>query len=327
MKTTVYFLLFIILLCSCSNQSIPRGVVAVVNGSHITLKDLRNRYDVQTMHISEFTTPPVESLHNEYTETLLEMVIELAVEQELQKHKITISDEAIEQAVKEIQGGYSDEEFSQMLAERYIDFESWKKQIRAGVVENLYLKHVLSNKVTASSEEIKEFYGKNPSLFTVDYKITGFLISSKDRNNVESVIGMFEKGDSKEKIMTVFKKVKIEPILPDSSNIPLEHIDEVIKIALNKATSIQNQEDGMYSSLFILTREKQAKLSLEESWDIAQNYVIEKKVKTLYQSAVDGILQRSSILVVDEFKNAIKNMITPHTVDNPADAQVVSNNK
>ena len=231
MKKYVLFMLSFLLI-SCSNQKAPSGVVAVVNDSYITLNELRNRYDVQTMHISEFTTPPVDSLYREYTETLLEMIVELVVEQELKKNNIEVSDELVEKAIEDIQGGYSDEEFSQMLAERYIDFESWKKQVRAGVVENLYLKYILANNVSVTSEEIQKFYETNPSLFIVDYKISGVILSSQDKHAIEKAIHALEYGMSKQNVAKEFPSVTIENISADSSNIPLEHIDEVTKIAL-----------------------------------------------------------------------------------------------
>ncbi|MDE7468899.1 MAG: SurA N-terminal domain-containing protein [Desulfovibrionaceae bacterium] len=302
----IYILSFIII--SCSNQTTPSGIVAVVNGSYITLNELRNRYDIQTMHISEFTTPPIDSLHREYTETLLEMIVELAVEQELNKNKIELSDDMVEQAVQDIQRGYSDEEFSQMLAERYIDFDSWKKQIRAGVIENLYIKHILSNDVSANSGEIQAFYDSNPSLFVVDYKISGLLLTSKDKDVLEKAIEALEKGVSKERVATEFEPLTIEKISADFSNIPFYHIDEVTKIGLKKATAIE-ERGGIYSAIFVENRVKQSKLSLEEAWNMAQNYVIESKAKALYATAVEGILKRSSIQVVDEFKNAIDEML------------------
>lgn len=301
-----------LIIISCSNQSTPSGVVAVVNGSYITLNELRNRYDVQTMHINEFAPPPVDSFHKEYTETLLEMIVELAVEQELAKHKIVVSDDIVNKAVRDIQGGYSEEEFSQMLAERYIDFDSWKKQVRAGVVENLYLKQVLVNNASATSDEIKRFYEKNPALFVVDYRIYGLLLSSKDKAVIEQAVTKLEHGATKEDIMKQFPSVHLEDITADSSNIPMEHIDEVTKVSDKKATTLQNTDD-MYSTVFVKHRTKQVKLSLEEAWKIAQEYVIEQKVRGLYDTAVDEILKHSSIQVVEEFKSAIDGMLK-HTV-------------
>lgn len=304
-----YSLLILILtIISCSNQNTPTGIVANVNGSYITLHDLRNRYDVQTMHINEFTTPPVDSLHREYTETLLEMIVELALEQELQKNKIELSDDMVNQAVEDIQGGYSEEEFAQMLAERYIDFDSWKKQIRAGVIESLYLKHILAKNIIATNQEIQAFYDNNPYFFIVDYKMSGLLLSAKDKAVLEKAIHALEGGTSQQRIATEFPSVTIEAIRADSSNIPYIHIDEVHKIALQKSTAIE-ENNGVYSAIFVTNRAKQAKLSLQEAWNIAQDYVIESKAKALYNQAVEDILKNSSIQVVDEFKHAIDKML------------------
>jgi parvulin-like peptidyl-prolyl isomerase len=88
------------------------------------------------------------------------LILEYAKQQAL-----SVSDEELESAVKEIKKDYAEKDFQEFLLKGYIDYREWKEELR----ERLLIKKVISKASAAAPEitleEIKAYYDSHPDEF------------------------------------------------------------------------------------------------------------------------------------------------------------------
>jgi parvulin-like peptidyl-prolyl isomerase len=88
------------------------------------------------------------------------LILEYAKQQDL-----SVSDEELESAVKEIKKDYAEKDFQELLLKGYIDYGEWKEELR----ERLLIKKVISKASAAAPEitleEIKDYYDSHPDEF------------------------------------------------------------------------------------------------------------------------------------------------------------------
>ncbi|MGE5842618.1 MAG: peptidyl-prolyl cis-trans isomerase [Deltaproteobacteria bacterium] len=82
-----------------------------------------------------------------------------------QQQGLTVSDEELESAVREIKKDYSEKDFQELLLKGYIEYKEWKEGLR----EQLLIKKITEKTTAAgariSPEEIKAYYDSHPEEF------------------------------------------------------------------------------------------------------------------------------------------------------------------
>jgi parvulin-like peptidyl-prolyl isomerase len=102
----------------------------------------------------------------EQFDSLLQRVVDHYLILEYAKQQgLSVSDEELESAVKEIKKDYAEKDFQDLLLKGYIDYGEWKEELR----ERLLNKKVISKASAAGAEvtleEIKAYYDSHPDEF------------------------------------------------------------------------------------------------------------------------------------------------------------------
>jgi peptidyl-prolyl cis-trans isomerase C len=102
----------------------------------------------------------------ERSDSLIERVVDHYLILEYGKQQgLSVSDEELESAVREIKKDYAEKDFQELLLKGYIDYGEWKDELR----ERLLIKKIISKASAASPEitpeEIKAYYDSHPEEF------------------------------------------------------------------------------------------------------------------------------------------------------------------
>jgi parvulin-like peptidyl-prolyl isomerase len=191
----LFFFLIISLLwtCSCDLIEKPEEEAAITIGDKtISRKEVREEIDrtIFDMGITE-----------QDAKTYIKPIINKIVEKKLileygNKNGITISEDELETAVKEVRQEYPEDVFNQMLLKRYIDFKEWKNSLREELLINKIVNTTIENSVNVTFEETKDYYERHLEEFRHPRMIQVRQIVTKTREDMDKVLDLLKNGKS-----------------------------------------------------------------------------------------------------------------------------------
>ena len=116
------------LLCSCMEERLPSGVVAEVNGRHVTLRALNTVLDSREMGYA--AVPQVETLQREYGKVLAAYILYMLVDEEMTRRGMGVSDAELDALVDTVRRDYPEGGFAEVVKERGIDMAEWRLLLR-----------------------------------------------------------------------------------------------------------------------------------------------------------------------------------------------------
>jgi parvulin-like peptidyl-prolyl isomerase len=143
--------------CDFFDRPAEKAVITV-GSLKITPEELKDQW--RRMDFEPGTTS------KEHFDSLMQKVVDHYLILEYGKQQgLSVTDEELESAVKEIKKDYAEKDFQELLLKGYIDFDDWKEELR----ERLLIKKVISKASAASPEvtleEIKAYYDSHPEEF------------------------------------------------------------------------------------------------------------------------------------------------------------------
>jgi len=139
-------------------------VVARVNGDAISKADFERA--LKTIEGRAGGPVPADRRNEIYRGLLDELVGLRLLRQEVRARKVAVPDAEVDQRIAEIAKQFQSEEvFKQMLAAQQMTIEKLRADQREDLAINKMLSDALKDKVTATPEQISEFYKKNPERF------------------------------------------------------------------------------------------------------------------------------------------------------------------
>jgi peptidyl-prolyl cis-trans isomerase C len=139
-------------------------VVARVNGDPITKADFERA--LKTIEGRAGGPVPAER-RNEIYRGLLDQLVGLRLlSQEVKARNVSIPDAEVDKRIAEIAKQFQSEDvFKQMLAAQQVTIDKFRADQRQDLAINKMLGDALKDKVTATPEQIDEFYKQNPQRF------------------------------------------------------------------------------------------------------------------------------------------------------------------
>ncbi len=158
---------------SATGQSSDSAVVATVNGEQITKDKL------------------IDLAPAEFVEQVLEQaILELLINQELDKANLTISeadiDAAVDEQMEQIQKMFpTAEELEMALMSQGMTMESLLNEIRSGIQPDVKMKKLLAPQIDVSDENISTYYEENKDriLAALEIRASHILVASEELAN------------------------------------------------------------------------------------------------------------------------------------------------
>jgi peptidyl-prolyl cis-trans isomerase SurA len=185
--------------------------VATVNGKEILRADLERNY--QSSLGDSPQKPSSEEADIRRLSVLHQMIQDEILQQEAAKLNLTASDEDVNAKLTEIHAPYTDEQFNDMLKQRNLSLEDFKRDIRRGLTETKLMNKEIESKINITDAQIAAFYAAHKADFNLiepQYHLAQIVVTTAPAQQSPNLQG--EKpandGDAKRKIDAAYSQLE-----------------------------------------------------------------------------------------------------------------------
>ena len=193
------------------HRSPSADVVAMVNGKEILRADLERNY--QSSLGDSPQKPSTEEADIRRLSVLHQMIQDEILQQEAAKLNLTASDEDVNAKLTEIHAPYTDEQFNDMLKQRNLSLEDFKRDIRRGLTETKLMNKEIESKINITDAQIAAFYAAHKADFNLiepQYHLAQIVVTTAPAQQSPNLQG--EKpandGDAKRKIDAAYSQLE-----------------------------------------------------------------------------------------------------------------------
>jgi parvulin-like peptidyl-prolyl isomerase len=177
-------------------SSYAQAVVAMVNGTSLTQKDLDAELDRLIPTITFHRSVSNEKRKFYYDQALQELINRELQYQDALARNMKPEKEKLDAQMERIRNKFKTPEEYKAASEREGLSE---ENVRARIEKNMMIQTVFSDTVTAkvkvSDEEVKQYYEKNASRFKQPESVKLRLISAKDEKKAQDILAKLKSGD------------------------------------------------------------------------------------------------------------------------------------
>lgn len=153
-----------------ADAAVVDRIVAVVNEDVITLYDMENLLRPLVQNLKSQRLPPereVQALAQLRAEMLNNLIDTKLTEQEVKRHKITISEEEIENYIRRVKErrATTDEQMRGILAEQGMTLEEYRNEVKLQLQRTKLVNREVRSKVVITEAEVKAYYEKNKAKY------------------------------------------------------------------------------------------------------------------------------------------------------------------
>jgi peptidyl-prolyl cis-trans isomerase C len=112
------------------------------------------------------------------------------------QNDITLSENELEIAVKDIKGDYSEKVFQEMLLHRYVDFEEWKEILKQQLLIKKIIKRASESINPISFHEIKTYFDSHREEFNRSQRVKFRQVVTRTKEEAEKILGRLTKGEN-----------------------------------------------------------------------------------------------------------------------------------
>ena len=186
-KVFFLFLVVILLFAGCRKRPEEKGIVALVNGEPITLEEFN-----ETLLPYSPSKEEIPGLKRRILDQLVEKKFKL---QEARNLGLTVTDEELNQRIKETMNSYPKSEFVTFLTKEGTTFEEWKN----GVRENILFEKLITSQVylpiKVREKEIIAYYQEHQNQFKEPKKFRIRQILVENQAAAEEILKALGKGE------------------------------------------------------------------------------------------------------------------------------------
>ncbi len=191
-KIILLFLVVILFITGCRKKPKEKGIIARVNREPITLEEFNKTFLPYSPSREE-----IPALKRRVLDQLIEKRLKL---QEARRLGLTVTDEELNQRIKETMGSYPKSEFITFLNKERTTFEEWKN----GVRENILLEKLITSQVylpiKVSEREITAYYREHQDQFREPKKFRIRQILLESQGEAEEILKALGKGEKFEEL-------------------------------------------------------------------------------------------------------------------------------
>lgn len=314
---TACLLTLLLALGACSQEKLPEGLVATVNGKPIYLKTLQAVQDTRAVSLGANQRPALESLKKQYGAALSALIINALVIQELERLELAVSDEAVQASEAEVRADYSEAEFEKTLTEEYIDIQVWRELLRQQLSILAFQDKVLRPQLVVKLEEAEAYYKEHKAEFTVPASLTLVQVSGASKELVEQAHAQAPNLQGLH-----LPDVTVQRFTIRRQSVPLEWQKEVQALGLNKSTPVINR-DGFYQFVCLVASHPARELSLRDAYPLLNDVLLEDKIDESFATWLEQAVQKARIQVAAPLHLELANTPTAKTknAENPPAGQ------
>ena len=295
-------------------------IVAVVNVEIITLYDLNQSFEPFARNIKALGYSPEkenETLFKVRSDLLNELIDAKLSDQEIKKHKLTITEKEIDDAIERIKAAryYTDEDLRAGLAQQGLTMEDYRKELKEQLLRSKLVNLEVKSKIVITKENIQAYYDnhrekyggeKKYHLWNIFLKIDPYADDSEKRSaseKMEAILAKLRQGQSFESLaednfistlgahggdLGLFLYNELSPQLQES----------VAKMKAGEFSSVLNMDNG-YQIVYLQKIIETPAKNLAEVENEIQNILYKELVDNKYQVWLEDLRNRSHIKIIN----------------------------
>ncbi len=186
-------------------------MVATVNGKEILRADLERNYQISLGDNPQKPSPQEAEIRR--LNVLHQMIQDEILHQQAAKLNLTASDEDVNAKLTEIKAPYTEDQFNNMLKQRNLTLDDFKRDIRRQLTETKLINKEIESKINITDAQIADFYEQHKADFNVvepQYHLAQIVVTTtpaQQAGNLQDNKATSE-ADAKKKIDALYSRLE-----------------------------------------------------------------------------------------------------------------------
>ena len=193
----------------CTLKTPGGEVAATVDGEKIYRADLERYFQLQTAGATE-------PLSEEQATGLRLSILETLIDNQILIHQagklgLLATDDEVDRELKKTQAPYNDKDFEQMLKQRNLSMDDFKREIRRSLTTQKVLNREVTSKINISEQDISAYYNQHRAEFNViepRYHLARILVSASANAQGADSSKVHNEAEARKKIDDVLGKLQ-----------------------------------------------------------------------------------------------------------------------
>ena len=301
-RSTRHLTLLLLLLCAltaCSRDKDAADPVLIsINGRTVTVAQFKAEF-AKTLSSEQSLTPEEKAeLERSFLVQIIDQELALG---EAARQKITVTAAEVDAALAEYRQDYPDGTFDEMLKERAITLEQWRKELEQSLLIEKLARQVVYPDVTVSDEDVAAYYEDNKADFDRPAQVRARQIVVASQEEGERILGLLRGGEAFE---TVARQHSLSPDSDHGGDLgffsrgemPAEFDQVVFTLPIGQISDLVKTEYGFH--IFLVEERREAvRLTLNQVKDEIRDELRAEKEELAYQQWLVDMRGRSKIEV------------------------------
>lgn len=301
-RSTRHLTLLLLLLCAltaCSRDKDAADPVLIsINGRTVTVAQFKAEF-AKTLSSEQSLTPEEKAeLERSFLVQIIDQELALG---EAARQKITVTAAEVDAALAEYRQDYPNGAFEEMLKERGITLEQWRKELEQSLLIEKLARQVVYPDVTVSAEEVAAYYEDNKADFDRPEQVRARQIVVASQEEGERILGLLQGGEAFE---TVAQQHSLSPDSDHGGDLgffsrgemPREFEQVVFTLPIGQISDLVKTEYG-YHIFLVEERREAVRLTLNQVKDEIREELRAEKEELAYQQWLVDMRGRSKIEV------------------------------
>ncbi len=185
--------------------------MATVNGKEILRAELERNYQSSLGDSPQVPSPQEADIRR--LSVLHQMIQDEIMQQQAAKLNLTASDEDVNARLTEIKAPYTEDQFYNLLKQRDLTLDDFKREIRRQLTENKLINKEIESKIDITDAQIAEYYAAHKAEFNLiepQYHLAWIVASNGSSQQAGNLQGSNSSGDAdaKKKIEALYSRLE-----------------------------------------------------------------------------------------------------------------------
>jgi peptidyl-prolyl cis-trans isomerase C len=300
----IFLLLFVLLLLTASSYAEAEdAVVAKVNDTVFTQKDLESEVDRLIPRVTFHRNVPPEKRKNYYGKAIDELIDRELQYQDAKAQGVKIEKEKIDAQLDKFKKRFkSEQEYKAAIEKENTTEEKVRARIEKELLAQAAFTMNVTEKAKMSDPALKEFYEKNPAKFKQPESVKIRIISVKDDKKATDILAMIKKGDDFAEIASNFSEDSYRIRGGDAGYLHkgrmLPEIDEAaFKMKVGEVSDIIRAESNHFI-IKVEDKKPEQQMTFEQTKDKLRKELETERAGELKQKWMDSLRSKAKIEIL-----------------------------
>jgi len=298
-RIPLVLLILLILLPACRKEAETGSPVLIrVDGRSVTLEQFKKGFAKTLTADEKLTEEEKGDLERSYLVQVIDRELALAQADHL---GVNVTPAEVEAALQEHRRDYPEGAFEQMLREREITLEDWRRELEEGLLMEKVVRQAVYSQVLVDEAEIETYYREHRDEFDRPAQVRARQIVLGSQEEGERVLGLLRQG---EPFPEVARQNSLSPDAEQGGDLgffargemPPDFDAVVFTLPVGRLSDLVQSEYGFH--IFLVEERREAmRLPLQAVHDEIRDALRAEKEEQAYQQWLQSLRSKASIEV------------------------------